>query len=672
MDTTAIRYIFAFLTFVSLCQPSALAQTTERVSVDSGGLQANSNSDFPSISSDGRYVAFQSDSSNLVPGDTNLSRDIFVHDRQMGQTTLVSVSSGGLQGNSSSYDPSISPDGRFVAFESYASNLVTGDTNGWRDIFVHDRQTGQTTRVSVDSGGLQGNNASQYSGISYNGRFVSFYSWASNLVPGDTNGFQDAFVHDRQTGQTTRVSVDSGGLQGNGYSGDPSISFDGRFVAVWSNASNLAPGDTNGRQDIFVHNRQTGQTTRVSLDSGGLQGNGDSQYPSISSDGRFVAFESSASNLVPGDTSGWRDIFVHDRQTGQTTRVSVDSGGLPGNQHSGRPSISSDGRFVAFYSAASNFGVGDTNGEFDIFVHDRQTGHTTRVSVDSGGVQGNGYCARPNVSPDGRFVAFYSEASNLVSGDTNNVPDVFVHAVDPLSPPGNYSWLRNPANGHYYALTAPLAGWSSAAIVADSLGADVELVTIRNQQENDWLHSSFQIAGLPREGAWIGFNDVAVEGTWVWRSGEPVTFTAWAPGEPNNTGGREDHGHFWNDPFARWNDAYELQTPDMPAILEWTPPVGLSLAKSGTCPGPVVLTLAGASSNGLIGVLYGPAGTFTKSGSPCAGLTVGIASPTLGALIPADAAGFATLRFNAPSGACGRRVQGVDITSCSASNLIVL
>jgi len=200
-----------------------------------------------------------------------------------------------------------------VAFYSDSDNLVPDDTNDQRDIFVHDRGTGQTTRVSVDSSGAQGNNNSEYPAISADGRFVAFMSLATNLVAGDTNGVMDVFVHDRGTGQTTRVSVASGGAQGNGTSAVPAISADGRFVAFYSYANNLVPGDTNRRSDVFIHDRGTGQTTRVSVASGEAQANDSSEYPAISADGRFVAFESYADNLVAGDTNGVDDIFVRDR-----------------------------------------------------------------------------------------------------------------------------------------------------------------------------------------------------------------------------------------------------------------------------------------------------------------------------------------------------------------------
>jgi Tol biopolymer transport system component len=210
-----------------------------------------------------------------------------------------------------------------VVFDSSARNLVGGDTNAASDVFVHDRQTGQTTRVSVTTDGTQGNGHSTWPSISGDGQYVTFVSKASNLVSGDTNGVSDVFVHDRKTGQPTRASTASDGTQGNGGSQNPSLSFDGRYVVFWSGATNLIDGDTNGVWDIFVHDRETGETTRVSVASDGTQGNDISRFPSISADGRYVAFESDADNLVSGDTNGFSDIFVHDRETGETICVSI-------------------------------------------------------------------------------------------------------------------------------------------------------------------------------------------------------------------------------------------------------------------------------------------------------------------------------------------------------------
>jgi Tol biopolymer transport system component len=446
---------------------------TARVSVDSDGNQANDESRGAIVSADGRYVAFTSYASNLVPGDTNGKADAFVHDRQTGQTARVSVDSAGNQAQYGGFASHISADGRYVVFQSVAPDLVPGDTNNEGDVFVHDRQTGETTRVSVDSAGNQANGESSGGAISADGRYVSFGSKASNLVPGDTNECdfpyqplhpcEDVFVHDRLTGETTRVNVDSAGNQANYGSVPADISADGRYVVFTSYASNLVPGDTNECYspvwgpcpDVFVHDRLTGETTRVSVDSAGGQANDYSGGGSISDDGRHVVFSSVASNLVPGDTEvcgslpsvphSCSDVFVHDRITGETTLVSVDSAG---NQSTGDPvwgwgssagSISADGRYVAFTSSATNLVPGDTNQMGDVFVHDRLTGDTTRVSVDSAGGEANNPSELPAMSAGGRYVAFDSLASNLVPGDTNTCsgyhipgwcPDVFVRDRD--------------------------------------------------------------------------------------------------------------------------------------------------------------------------------------------------------------------------------------------------
>jgi Tol biopolymer transport system component len=454
----ALRRGFVIAALIFSCFVlSAMAQVyqvVERVSIASDGSQAN-NSSFKasSISADGRYVAFTSRASNLVAGDTNDTIDVFVRDRQTGQTTRVSIASDGSQANNRSSEeaPSISANGRYVAFSSDASNLVPGDTNNKLDVFVYDRQTGQTRRVSVASNGSQANNDSFSPSISVDGRFIAFTSRASNLVAGDTNNTIDTFLHDRDFDadgngngifdeperiQTTRVSVASNGSQANDGSEGTSITPDSRFIAFSSDASNLVAGDTTNTIDVFARDRQTGQTTRVSIASDGSQANANSSEPSISANGRFVVFSSDASNLVAGDTNIRRDIFVHDRQTGQTTRLSVASDGSQGNGTSFTPSISLDGHYVAFYSD-SNLVAEDTNNKADVFVYDRQTGQTRRVSVPSNGSQANNDSFDPSISVDGRFVAFISRASNLIAGDTNNEFDIFIAAAFGQCPDGS-------------------------------------------------------------------------------------------------------------------------------------------------------------------------------------------------------------------------------------------
>jgi Tol biopolymer transport system component len=407
---------------------------TTRVSVAGNGVQGNSSSAAPSISADGRFVAFESDATNLVSGDTNGMRDVFVHDREIGATARVSVSSAGVQGNRSSCNPSISADGRFVTFDSEATNLVVGDATLSADVFVHDRQTGETTLVSVASDGTQANRESWHPSISADGRYVAFESLASNLVWSDTGTYVDIFVHDRETGATTIVSVASDGSRGHRSSYRPSVSADGRYVAYFSYAANLVRADTNGMQDVFVHDRQTGETAIVSISSDGTQGDRPSWFPTLSADGRHVAFESLARNLVSGDSNGRSDIFVHDRESGATFIASVTSDGAQGNSSSYVPAISADGRYVAFHSWASNLVAGDTNANPDVFVHDGETGVTHRVSVASDGAQGTDDSRDAAISMSGRYVAFGSRANNLVGADTNeccgfrdgHCPDVFV------------------------------------------------------------------------------------------------------------------------------------------------------------------------------------------------------------------------------------------------------
>jgi Tol biopolymer transport system component/Ca2+-binding RTX toxin-like protein len=398
----------------------------ERVSVASDGAPGNDESIDPSISADGRFVTFTSAASNLVEGDTNASSDIFIYDRVTGLTERVSVASDGMQGVSNSFNPSITADGRFVTFASFANNLVQEDTNGQGDIFVHDVVTGLTERVSLNSEGAQGNGASSAPSISADGRFVTFASSASNLVLGDTNARTDIFRHDRETGLTLFASLTSDGAQGNGTSFAPSLTADGRFVAFESRATNLVLADNNSAYDVFVYDAESGLVEQVSLASDGAQGNGTSRSPSISTDGRFVTFTSDASNLVQGDTNASSDIFIHDRVTGLTERVSLASEGSQANSGSFSPSISADGRFVTFSSDASNLVQVDINTTGDIFIHDRVTGVTELISLADDGTQFIFRSSDPSISADGRFVTFSSSTSVLVPGDPNPVNDIFV------------------------------------------------------------------------------------------------------------------------------------------------------------------------------------------------------------------------------------------------------
>ncbi|HTC81100.1 MAG TPA: hypothetical protein VK848_06165 [Acidimicrobiia bacterium] len=338
-------------------------------------------------------------------------------------TALLSVATDGTHGNADSFAPELSADGSTVAFVSLATNLAAPEPAQVASVFVRDPRTGRTERVSDGVDGAADGDSRNPS-LSGDGLVVAFESAASNLVGGDTNGTSDVFVHDRVSGRTTRVSVDSGGAQGNEGSFTPSISADGRYVAFASEATNLVRGDTNGATDIFVHDRETGRTTRVTVASDGTQVNGDSFTPSISGDGRFVAFTTDAGNVVAGDDNRASDVFVHDGQTGRTVLVSVASHGHPSARGSFAPCLSADGRTVAFVTDGPLV-ADDTNNSEDVYVADLATGGLRRVSVASDGTEGDGPSLGPALSGDGTAVAFESLASNLVVADSNAAEDVF-------------------------------------------------------------------------------------------------------------------------------------------------------------------------------------------------------------------------------------------------------
>ena len=419
MAALMLLALFAYSLPESVYPVRAAAGDITRVSVSSSEAQANAYSRDAEVSADGRFVVFWSGASNLVAGDTNGAEEIFLRDCQTGETSRISVSSSGAQADNGSYYPAISSDGRFIAFMSDATNLVSGDTNGFTDIFLRDRQTGITTRVSISSSGTQADNISDsYVSISGDGRFIAFNSDATNLVNGDTNGVADVFVHDSQTGITERISLDTNKVQANAGSFNPSISADGRFVAFSSGATNLVSGDTNGNSDIFVRDRVMGVTTRISVNSSGVEADRGGHDPSISGDGRYIAFSSVATNLLDEEPYGYDHVYVHDRQTGTTTLVSIEDGyQMVG--WSTMPDISSDGRYIAFEFEDRGDGIAFVA----IYIHDRLTGTTTRVSGPGGGSEDSSF--GPAISANGSYVTFSSFNSRLVPNDTNGWNDIF-------------------------------------------------------------------------------------------------------------------------------------------------------------------------------------------------------------------------------------------------------
>lgn len=419
------------LSTLLLTTGAAAQSSMQRVDVDSLGNRSDLGSNGAVISADGRCVLFASADPDLVPGDTNGRADVFVHDRVTGMTERVSVDSAGVQANGDSechFVTSISSDGRFVVYYGAASNLVPNDSNGAYDVFVRDRLLSQTVCASVTPGGVPGNGDSRYAALSQDGRFVAFSSSSSDLVPSAPPGGYGLFVRDLVNAQTVRADVDSAGNPSGGSCSNPALSGDGRVVAFDSTSSQLVPGDTNGDRDVFIHDFASGQTARVSVDSAGNQGLSASSNPTISADGRFVAFHSNANTFVAGDTNGTSDVFVHDRSTGETRRVSVDSAGNQQNSGSlGNTAISADGRYVAFDSYATNLVPLPPNNLLAVFVHDLQSGETIPVNVTPGHQAGNGPSERPSLSADGRWIAFNSAASDLVPLDRNGRSDAFVH-----------------------------------------------------------------------------------------------------------------------------------------------------------------------------------------------------------------------------------------------------
>jgi len=408
------------------------------ISLALDGGEADGASFTPAISADGRYVAFASAASTLVAGDTNGTEDVFVYDRVARTTERVSLSSAGEQGNGDSYGPAISADGRYVAFTSSASSLTAGDDNSDLDIFVRDRVAHTTVLASVGPHGTMGDGPSVAPSISADGRLVAFESDAATLVPNDTNGTGDVFVHDIVTGLTRRLSVGGNGEETESPSFGPAISADGSSVAFESFSSRLVPGDTNGALDVFVADVPTGNISRVSLATDGGQADDRSYSPSISADGRIVAFASFANNLVPDDTNGLLDVFIRRRDQQTTTRLSVGPDGAPGDGLSFAPVVSADGALVVFSSEADNLVPDDSNGTRDVFLASTASGLVTRLSrpASGGKAQGDGPSLGPVVDASGAMVAFASFATNLVPGDTNGQSDVFVTQSPGLKPTG--------------------------------------------------------------------------------------------------------------------------------------------------------------------------------------------------------------------------------------------
>jgi Tol biopolymer transport system component len=412
-----------------------------RVSTNGAGVQGNGTSnDIAFLSPNGREVLFSSSATNLVPTATPASAfEVYLKNLDTGAVTLVSSDASGapahgLYSGGVSSGFGFTPDGTKVLIASNASNLA-GTQFGFQ-LYLKDLTTGAVSLVSTSPSVSQPNGEVGYGQLSPDGGKLVFESWASNLVPGDTNGNEDVFLKDLASGAVTRIDTNAAGDQAQGREDvvmAPVFSPDGTKVAFTSNYTNLVPGDANGEADVFVKTLATGEVSLVSTSATGVQGNAISIFSSFSPDGSKIAFESAASNLVPGDTNGVRDIFVKDLVTGAISRVSVDSLGGQANGDSTLPVFSPDGTKVAFWSTASNLVFNDTDRAPDLFVKDLRTGQVTMVTSDASGAPGSGsspaFYSPVTFSADSKSAVFASTASSLVPGDTNGVSDVFVKTL---------------------------------------------------------------------------------------------------------------------------------------------------------------------------------------------------------------------------------------------------
>ncbi len=438
-DGASSSYVLANSGAIAFIETGASATCLEpvRLNVSDLGVEANNISDgFKShMSADGRYTAYSSKATNIISGDTNAVEDVFVYDRVSTTTERISVSTDGTEANGASSYPSISANGRYVVFESVATNLVANDTNGKKDIFIRDLILDTTTRISVATNSTEGDGDSTYSFISPDGKKVAFTSGSTNFVSGDTNGVTDIFVRDLESNETIRVSVASNGTEGNGLSLTPVMSYDGRYIVFPSDATNFAPSDTNTQRDVFLHDTQTGTTVRVSEGSNGEEGTGPNGPgdPAMSWDGRYIAFETTFANLVPGDTNGDWDVFVKDVSTGVLERVTLNDQGaqITGGYSYYETYMSFDGRYIAFESGDPNIVTGYT-ASYDIFVRDRVSSTTEIASINNTCVPQGGWGA--GMSPSGQYVQFMSWGTDLVSGDTNGIDDNFLVKMFDESP----------------------------------------------------------------------------------------------------------------------------------------------------------------------------------------------------------------------------------------------
>ncbi len=449
LQPKAILIVLSLLSAIILCgtwRNAAAYTPTEptdititRVSVATGGLQANDESFLADISADGRYVVFVSGADNLVVNDTNETNDIFVHDRQRGITERVSVANDGGEADSFSTAPVISADGRFVVFTSGANNLVESDTFSGGDIFLRDRVNGRTTLISVNSAGLQSNGNSYGPAISPDGNYIAFVSTATNLDERITSSVHgQIYLHKRSSGETRLISVNRQDQAGNNLSGNflgkgIAVSNGGTSVAFVSRASNLVDDDTNEKSDLFLYRVAPNILQRISTGRGGAQSNGNVGVVQMSDNGQQIVFDSDADNLIAGDVNENYDVFVYNVATGSYTLASRTPSDTTGE--GADPDISGDGRYVTYASNTGLHVAGDCNAFLNcVYRYDTLHNETTLISINAEGGPAGNHTQEARIAGDGSAILFQSLWDGYVPNDTNEVPDLFVYSEGSAAP----------------------------------------------------------------------------------------------------------------------------------------------------------------------------------------------------------------------------------------------
>lgn len=404
--------------------------TTRLVSLRYDGSQTTEQNVAPSFSDNARYVAYTTEDRFLTGPDKTPCCQAVRYDRKMKQTEVISLNRKGNPAKGGGNEPVLSADGTILTFWSSSKRLVRRDHNDAPDVFVRDLTTGKTTLVSRTPDGTSGNGDSRIASISADGRYVTFDSDASNLVAGDNNQITDIFLYDAKTKKVTLVSRGLDGKTAKGQSLQSEISADGSHVVYSSSAENIVKGDSNHAEDVFAYDVAAGTTQLISVAEDGTQGDGGSFNPSVSGDGLFVTFWSFATNFSSSDDNQQGDVFVRTTDSPKITLVSHTPDGQSGDNESDDPAIATDGRSIAFQSAASDLDPADTNGFTDIYRYDIDSGAVTLVSATPAGGPPNDSSFLPALSGDGGYVTFESVASDLVSRDTNGVSDVFVTRLD--------------------------------------------------------------------------------------------------------------------------------------------------------------------------------------------------------------------------------------------------